>query len=388
MIGKPTAPRFLVLDSLRGICAVMVMLFHLKATSNITAIPIVRNSWLFVDFFFVLSGFVIATGYQEKLAKGFSIRRFMFLRLARVYPLHLFVLLLFLAAETAKLFYAFPGISLHPPFASPRSVPEFWENLGLVQIFGLRDHDSWNAPAWSIAAEVWIYLLAAFVFAKAPRLVIPIAAIVIVLALMSLLVTGDGFLDRTYSMALARCLLGFSLGVIACKIFRRFGPLRTNTAIETAVFAGVVAYVSFVSGYATLAAPFVFFGAVLIFAAEEGAISTGLRWRPFAALGTLSYSIYMVHTFVQARCVDFLLFLTRKTGIQLGHIRTLDGDLTKLAGSNDLPWLGDVATILIVAVCIAAARFTFLYVEEPVRKWSKRRVKTTTVQAEQAPISF
>lgn len=54
-----------------------------------------RNAYLFVDFFFVLSGFVIASTYQERIAGGFSVWRFMLLRLGRLYPLHIAVLVAF-----------------------------------------------------------------------------------------------------------------------------------------------------------------------------------------------------------------------------------------------------------------------------------------------------
>jgi peptidoglycan/LPS O-acetylase OafA/YrhL len=61
--------RFIALDSWRGIAACLVALFHLEAYSHLVyshlnAAPFLRNSWLFVDFFFVLSGFVIAANYQ------------------------------------------------------------------------------------------------------------------------------------------------------------------------------------------------------------------------------------------------------------------------------------------------------------------------------------
>jgi peptidoglycan/LPS O-acetylase OafA/YrhL len=55
--------RFVVLDSLCGVCALMVTLYHLNAYSVVKALPFFINAYLFVDFFFVLSGFVIATNY-------------------------------------------------------------------------------------------------------------------------------------------------------------------------------------------------------------------------------------------------------------------------------------------------------------------------------------
>jgi peptidoglycan/LPS O-acetylase OafA/YrhL len=52
--------RFLALDAMRGICAVFVCLFHFHANSAVQGWGLIRGSWQFIDFFFVLSGFVIS----------------------------------------------------------------------------------------------------------------------------------------------------------------------------------------------------------------------------------------------------------------------------------------------------------------------------------------
>jgi peptidoglycan/LPS O-acetylase OafA/YrhL len=88
-------PRFAVLDSWRGIAACMVALFHLRVLSHVGDAALVRHASLFVDFFFVLSGFVITGGYAERLAAGFGAWRFALLRFGRLYPLHLAVLAAF-----------------------------------------------------------------------------------------------------------------------------------------------------------------------------------------------------------------------------------------------------------------------------------------------------
>lgn len=90
-----TSRRFVVLDSLRGICALMVTLYHLNTYSIVKELPFFINAYLFVDFFFVLSGFVIATNYQARLAAGFGIQKFMLPRFGRLYPLYLAVLVCF-----------------------------------------------------------------------------------------------------------------------------------------------------------------------------------------------------------------------------------------------------------------------------------------------------
>src|SRR5438045_8537170 len=113
--------RFVVLDSWRGIAACLVALFHLDAYSHLYDVPFLRNSWLFVDFFFVLSGFVIAANYQQRLLEGFGIGRFLLLRLGRLYPLPFAMLALVIAVELLKVLN---GI-LSPPHLSVNPIATF-----------------------------------------------------------------------------------------------------------------------------------------------------------------------------------------------------------------------------------------------------------------------
>ncbi len=68
--GTSKNPFFSNLDAMRGVCAVLVSLFHTTWMSNIRILPVVSNGWLFVDFFFILSGFVIANAYISMGATG------------------------------------------------------------------------------------------------------------------------------------------------------------------------------------------------------------------------------------------------------------------------------------------------------------------------------
>src|SRR5437016_14473091 len=103
--------RFVVLDSWRGIAACLVALFHLDAYSHLYGVPFLRNSWPFVDFFFVLSGFVIAANYQQRLLDGFGAGQFLLLRLGRLYPLHFAMLALLVALKLLMLIPAFSSIT-------------------------------------------------------------------------------------------------------------------------------------------------------------------------------------------------------------------------------------------------------------------------------------
>jgi peptidoglycan/LPS O-acetylase OafA/YrhL len=80
-----------------------VVLHHVFWSNPVGDLAFFRNSDLMVDFFFVLSGFVIFHIYADRMPSFGSLLRFLWLRLGRLYPLHLLMLLVFLGIEVIKL---------------------------------------------------------------------------------------------------------------------------------------------------------------------------------------------------------------------------------------------------------------------------------------------
>lgn len=138
--------RFYFLDGLRGIAAIFVCLYHFS--------PLCVNGWLAVDFFFILSGFVIAHSYEQKLLSGMSLYSFLKIRLIRLYPLYflviIFALILSLYGYTdykvnSYLAYIFQALLLPTPSNLQVSTA--------APLFPL------NLPAWSIYLELAVNLL-------------------------------------------------------------------------------------------------------------------------------------------------------------------------------------------------------------------------------------
>src|SRR5258708_20049 len=90
---------FRVSDSWRGIAALLVAIFHLNVYSAIYSLDFIRNAYLFVDFFFVLSGFVITHSYAGRLGTLEGLGTFAIRRLGPLWPLHAVVLLAFVIVE-------------------------------------------------------------------------------------------------------------------------------------------------------------------------------------------------------------------------------------------------------------------------------------------------
>ncbi len=368
------APYFAVLDSLRGICAMMVVLFHFHANSHIENLPLVRNSWLFVDFFFVLSGFVIAANYTTRLQnKDVSIWRFMGLRLARLYPLHLFMLGVFVATEALMLAVR-PMLANADriPFEGTRSLSLLPENALLLQSlgrpFGLSGVESWNVPSWSISAEVWAYLVFAIALIagyQAIRLYRAFAFLVIPAAIIAL---NSGSINLVTDGGVFRCIMGFGVGTVLWQLFQRFRPdQRVTGRWEIPVFAGMVLFVSYAPTYGvTLLAPVVFGIVLWVFSAEQGLLSRVFSTKGFLLMGVLSYSIYMVHSYLHARLKNLTTLLEQQSGLELFSPSEGNQFGTTLLAGDLFVVTGCVLTVIVSYV-------TWKFVEMPgqrlVRGW-------------------
>jgi peptidoglycan/LPS O-acetylase OafA/YrhL len=352
--------RFEALDSWRGIAACLVAACHLRPSvnSHLTDAALISNSYLFVDFFFVLSGFVIAANYEKRLAEGFSVWRFALLRLGRLYPLHLSVLV---AVILLRLAHSASGLgtvsAFEPPFWSADTIVA---NLLLVHSLHLFDFLTWNAPSWSISTEFYTYPLFALVVGLAKRrIVVLLLPVVLVSTLALWMLVGSMY--TTYDWGFIRCILGFSVGVLTWHAHRAL-TLRSGTALELMSIGLIFAFVWREGATSvSLAAPAVFALAVLVFAAEAGAVSRLLRAPACLWLGARSYSIYMVHLLIALLLIDCVKLF------RLGGIDLVSG--TKIGRRL---WEGDVVYLVYFLVVLGVAAATYRVIEMPARAWFRR----------------
>lgn len=370
---------FRVLDSWRGIAALLVAIFHLNVFSAIYSLDFVRNAYLFVDFFFVLSGFVITHSYADRLGALEGLGTFAIRRLGRLWPLHAVVLLAFVAVESAKAVLAARGASFYiPPFTGPNSLHALPINLAFAQSFGLEQQLTWNPPSWSICAEFWTYLIfAGALFVGTTwlgRIRFATAGLVAALLIGSvsiLVIFAQHGIDATYDLGLVRCLYGFLVGHVTYRLWQALSRARFNAGfLEAAALIAVVVYVSVVgrSGYSFFA-PLVFAVVVLIFAFESGPISRLMSNRGNEWLGRISYSIYMWQAFIIFNFVDRPVSIIEKmTGRVLttteGVSSALGNEASKLIvlGGHLMPI---VVTLLFLGFLIAVASVSYYLIENP-----------------------
>lgn len=156
------------LTGVRLVAAVWVMLAHYQpalSQANIE-IPVfgdfIRQGWLGVDLFFTLSEFILTYTYLEKLGprlSGAVIGRFLWFRLARIYPVH-FVMLN--VAGLAVLMLALVGKTTRTGTDAWFTPGEYVQQLFLVQNWGQYPQPGWNFAAWSLSMEWLAYLTLPF----------------------------------------------------------------------------------------------------------------------------------------------------------------------------------------------------------------------------------
>jgi len=159
MVNMSKIERFYALDSFRGICALSVAVHHMHIVDSIAEIEFFRNANFLVEFFFVLSGFVLAHTYAAK--EGFDFKKFFISRTFRLFPLHWLMLAVIVFLECGKLFAYKKGLVLNNvPFTGDYSPSELIPNFFLVQSWtDSTSPVSFNYPSWSISVEYYMYMI-------------------------------------------------------------------------------------------------------------------------------------------------------------------------------------------------------------------------------------
>ncbi|MGL5446454.1 MAG: acyltransferase family protein, partial [Rhabdaerophilum sp.] len=295
------ANRYETLDGWRGLAALAITFYHVPIVHAFRDMEGWKNLEFFVDFFFVLSGFVICHAWGRRISTAGDAKIFMIRRFWRVWPLHIAVLGLFFAVESAEwLAVKASGLSLgEAPFSGPNSVASLLSNIVLMQSLNLHGTTTWNGPAWSISVEFWTYMAfaAVMLFAAGRTWVM---ALVAVLGALVIATFSPIWLFATHDFGLARAFYGFFAGAVAYRLISpATGTERSGSLLE---IAAVLAMFIWMAGtgknWTSLLAPIVFVGLVVVFARGGGVITRLLLSKPVQLLGLWSYSIYLVHTLI------------------------------------------------------------------------------------------
>ncbi|GAB3804219.1 acyltransferase [Spirosoma humi] len=306
--------RFKAVDSFRGMAAIMVILFHLQHLELLSGIAFIAKSDIFVDFFFVLSGFVITHSNYDRITNVASVWPFIRKRFNRLYPLHLFTLLLVLGFEIVRYGLDRYVVKLSfPVFASDKNLPSFIANLTLTQSLNLFDQVTWNGPSWSISVEFYTYIVWALCLVLFRKNLLLMGGFLFSL-IGWFIVRHDGNIIFNYDYGFVRCLYSFLIGMFTYRMNRQLSlrfSYRQFSFVEVSLFILTIVAVNLFTHRESWLMPFLFAVVIVVFSRESGALAKLLASQRLAFLGKLSYSYYLNHTLVLT-VMDLLFFKLMK----------------------------------------------------------------------------
>jgi peptidoglycan/LPS O-acetylase OafA/YrhL len=362
-LSKTQQHKFVALDALRGVAAFAVMDFHFYGMFGGQIFP---RGYLAVDFFFVLSGFVLNLAYQKKLDAGWPTLDFLRLRVIRLYPLYIvgLVLGIFYALHEAR----YNQSHGHFPFATvlffailllplPQSV-----HLSEPYAFPL------NLPSWSLFCELLANVFHALLLRRRSTVFLAGTAAISGIALACMVYfVGDlnvGGMRGEVLYAVPRVIFPYTLGILLFRIWKA----RPMPALHPAFAAALLLLPMMIPKavghrglwWSDLPITFLLWPAIVLCSA---AYQPSKRFAVlYQALGIASYGVYVIHV-----PMGYLF-----TGLWL-HLR-------HRSPNSDAPWSGLLFLLLVFGVTLLADR----YYDIPVRNWLRR--KTGDRRSESATI--
>jgi peptidoglycan/LPS O-acetylase OafA/YrhL len=361
--SQPAArPRLDGLTALRFFAAFHVILFHLYVEGILSVGPWwYRNfasiGYVGVNFFFVLSGFILVYTYA---ASDLDPRRFWQARFARVYPAYLFSL-----AVTAPFFFL-TAPSLNLPFFAWSMRHLFLASvlaLALLQSWVPQGALTWNPVCWSLSVEAFFYALFPFLLKRTKPLSrrgLPFwiaAAWLVSLSISAAYIVlhpdGAANINSTDTTLFWKNVLSFNplvrlpefvVGMLTCRLFLL--SKRSRGLGTICILSGVAGFVLVTIFANNIPNPVVSTGLLSpAFAAIIYGVALQPRWTRFLALaplvylGEASYSLYLLHSWVISSVVE-----------AVPH------------------WPLAARVVLCLAAAIAASLLTYKFIEQPARK--------------------
>lgn len=343
-VGLARRRNFHGLDLLRGVAALMIVLYH---SEHLLGHPLVPNGYLAVDLFFVLSGFVISHAYDQRFSEGLGVGRFALMRIVRFWPLYV------LGLSAGSLFEILLVLS-HNEFAmSPSSaMMAFASGIFFIPTLNAERFGALyplNVVAWSLFFELIVNILYAAFWPMLTGRVLRMLTLVsgVAFTIYSVLhgSANVGWVAAEIWPGLLRTVFSFTFGICLCRRNVQIGILPLWLLALMVAFFLSVPVPSDILVYFQLA--FILILSPVIVAAGVS-IDVPKRWLWISTLlGTLSYAIYAIHK----PLLSFAHSIGRRFGIPP-------------------PLTLFVFIVLVGALCVALDR----YYDVPLRRWISSRL--------------
>ena len=358
-------PHYPILDGLRGVAAVMVVLMHLfeaHATSHLDMT--INHGYLAVDFFFLLSGFVIGYAYDDRWNK-MTVGDFFKRRLIRLQPM------VIMGSVVGAIFFYLQASGLWPSISST----PVWQVLLLMligftmipippsmDIRGWQEMYPLNGPAWSLFFEYVANILYGILVRKFPNWLLSIlvaASAVVLLHFATTNASGDliggwSLAPEQLRVGITRVMFPFFAGLL---LFRSTRLARLPNAFVWCSLIVVIVFAMpriggsqhlWVNGlYESLSVIIIF--PLVIFLGASSELKSKWQQRLCKFLGDISYPIYITHY--------PLIYLY--TGW--------------VYDTHPPAWKGITIGVMIFGLAIVIAYASLIFYDQPVRKWLQRK---------------
>ncbi len=351
--------RITKLDGLRGVFSLMVIFHHF--TSEVLPKPIyenffIRQSWLFVDLFFIMSGFVIALNYQtiENLQ---SLLLFIKKRLIRIYPLLFFSTISFLLFKLSGIY--FYNDLINTPGTLRDNINLTLDTLLLTNSTPvLGTSPGLNYPSWSISSEMISYLLYGLILLIFTKKHTAISFILVIISsIVFLLFIDTHSLEYTSDFGFLRGFIGFFIGVLVYK-FNSHSTTIWNNIYELFTIP-IIIFCFYLMSNKTLPKnlcyiiPILLGMSILIITRTNGTISNFLEKKQLQFLGKISYSVYLNH------------------GLIILIIPRIIFNILKFENNS----LSQILTVIISTTCVIIfSNFTYHLIEKRFGHFLKKRL--------------
>ena len=379
-LKKPAEIR--ALAGVRAFPPLMIVLFHFSEGHHYSGLPwldlLAARGYLWVEFFFCLSGFILTHVYGARLAQIFTpsgYGAFLKARLTRLYPLHVFMLLMVLLTAIVTRALAQIGHYTSIFDLAYHTVITPWSlalNLLLVQAWNTLPSLTWNGVAWFVSVELALCLLFPLLLWLANGRVwrgpVLIAAGVAGLVALDLTAGARVGLDITFHNGVLRGLSDFTAGVGMAVLYRQMKPRDTlpdwaHSLIQLAV-VGALFYAIYNTGWShtrlDIWTVLPMMALVLALSFDRGIVAGALKMKLPQLLGGWSYAIYIGQT--------FMLLI-----IRVFEQRIYPPPMTPVLGTTFISLSWWLEPLLLVIACIGWGALIANVIEHPAAAWVKRR---------------